>query len=363
MKIALVYDHVNKIGGAERIVESLHELYPEAPIYTAVYNPQTAPWAKKYTVVTSFMQKLPWAKLYHELYPILPTFAFESFNFNSFDLVISVTSAEAKSIITSPRTVHICYCLTPTRYLWSHSRDYFRNPLFKMISMPFISLLRTQDFISSRRPDCFIAISETVKARIKKYYGQSSQVIYPPVDTENFYPQKKPRRGSYFLIVSRLVQYKKINLAIEAFNELKLSLKIVGQGLAQKELKQMGGPTIEFLEHLTDDKLRRYYQNCRAFIFPQEEDFGIAALEAMACGKPVLAFKSGGALELIKQGETGEFFFPQTKAALIRGIKTVIQKDYSPEKCRRQAEKFSKKNFQLTFKQFINLNSEKRRTY
>ena len=357
MKIALIYDRVNKIGGAERILTALAEMYPEAPLYTLVYDKRRAPWASKFEIHTSFLQKLPFAKTYHEFFPVLPVFAFEQLSLNAFDLVISVTSTEAKGIVTTDSTLHISYILTPTRYLWSHYWEYFQNKLLRYLSLPVVALLRLWDYAAAQRPDTLVTISQTSARRIFKYYKRKAQVIYPPVDTKKFVVGSRQLadklENSYFLVVSRLVGYKRIEIAIAACNRLSLPLKIVGSGLAEMKLKKLAGPTIEFLGNLTDTELTLYYQNCRALLFPQEEDFGITAIEALACGKPVIAYRGGGATEFIKPGVTGELFYPQTVEALEGALEKFKQKTYSREFLRNQALKFSKERFKDQFKSLI----------
>ncbi len=352
MKVALVYDWVNKIGGAERVLEVLHELYPQAPLYTSVYFPPSSSWASKFEIRPSFLNKWPLAKRHHEFYPFLTPLALESFNFSDFDLVISVTSAQAKGVLTLPSTCHLCYCLTPTRYLWSGYKEYFKNKPLSFLSKPLLKYLRFWDKIASQRPDFYFSISENVSKRIKKYYLRDSAVIYPPVDVNKF-SLKREGKGDYFLLVSRLVAYKKVDLAIRAFNKLGWPLKIVGVGKQMPKLKLLAKKNIEFLGRLTDSKLVGYYQNCRAVIFPQEEDFGLVPLEAQACGKPVLAFKGGGALETVIEGKTGTFFYPQTTEALIKALKKFKAESFSPEVCRANAELFSKENFKKKFSQAV----------
>ena len=377
MKVALVYDRLNKWGGAERVLLALHKLFPRAPIYTSIYDRKKAPWASVFRVKTSFLQSLPFTTN-HELFSTLMPLAFESFNFDEFDLVISVTSEAAKGIITKPSTFHLCYCLTPTRYLWSGYDDYFENSVLKFISKPIVSYLRNWDKIAGQRPDAYIAISKEVKGRIKKYYNRDSEVIYPPLmvrgPVTRFPPVSAPssilmndevraagspssRATPFFLIVSRLVPYKKIDLAIKAFNKLKLPLKIVGTGSEKERLKAMAGPSIEFLGYLTDKELVGYYSTCRALVFPGIEDFGLTIPEAQSFGKPVIAFRAGGALETIINGKTGLFFNEQTIESLTKAIQqfnnlTIDQKD-----CIENAERFSYERFKKEFTSVININS------
>ncbi|PJC27959.1 glycosyltransferase family 4 protein [Candidatus Shapirobacteria bacterium CG_4_9_14_0_2_um_filter_39_11] len=354
MKVALVYDRVNKIGGAERVLEALHEIFPDAPLYTAVYNPKTAPWAEKFNVIPSFLNKFPFAKRSHEVYPWLTPLAFESFDFSEFEVVISVTSEAAKGIITKPKTLHICYCLTPTRYLWSGYEDYFKNEVFRFFTKPVVSYLRRWDKIAAQRPDVFVAISKNVQQRIKKYYGRDSEVIYPPVDIDKFpISNSQFPIGEYFLIVSRLVPYKKVNIAIQAFNKLGLPLKVVGTGREMGRLKRMAKKNIEFLGQLTDFQLLSYYQRCQAVVFPQEEDFGLVPLEAQACGKPVIAYRAGGALETVIERKTGEFFDKQTPENLEEIVKKFKPEKYKPEDCRQNALKFDIKIFKKKWKTYL----------
>lgn len=379
MKVALVYDRVNKIGGAERVLETLHQIWPKAPLFTAVYNPKTVPWAKKFKVVPSFLNKFPLAKTRHEAYPYLMPFAFESFSFDDYDVVISVTSEAAKGIITKPKTLHICYCLTPTRYLWSGYQDYFQNKTFRFLTKPIVSYLRSWDEIAAQRPDVYIATCENVKKRIKKYYGRNSEVIYPPVDIKKWRVRREEKgdlasnsrlltpNSNFFLVVSRLVGYKKVNLAIEAFNHLGLPLKIIGIGTQMRNLKRKARKNIEFLGQLTDKELLGYYQRCQAVIFPQEEDFGLVPLEAQASGRPVIAFRKGGALETVidpaksrrnvgiaGQEATGLFFTPQTPRALVRAVKQFEASQFKPQVCRQNAERFNQERFKKEIKEFIN---------
>ena len=367
MRIAFVYDRVNKFGGAERVLLALHEIWPEAPLYTAVYNPKSAGWARKFKVIPSFLNKFPFAKGRHEAYPYLMPLAFESFSFNGYDVIVSITSEAAKGIITKPKALHLCYCLTPTRYLWSGYEDYFSSSVFRFFSSPLVAYLRRWDKIAAQRPDLYLATCENVKKRIKKYYGRDSKVIYPPVDIKKFkrkhlrgevrpIQKRTPRRWSeddYFLVVSRLVGYKKVDLAIEAFNQLGLPLKIIGSGRQMGRLRRMAKDNIEFLGELTGKRLLGYYQRCQAVIFPQEEDFGLVPLEAQACGKPVIAYRKGGALETVIEGKTGLFFSPQTAEALARLVKKFNLAQFDPLVCRRNANRFSKERFAREIKKFI----------
>jgi len=237
MKVALAYDRVNKWGGAERVLLALHKIFPDAPLFTSVYNPKKAKWAKVFNVKTSFLQDFPFATTFHQAYAPLMPIAFESFSFTEYDLVISVTSEAAKGIITGPKTTHICYCLTPTRYLWSGYDFYFKNRFLRFFSKPAVLYLKTWENSASSRPNKLIAISREVKDRINKFYRRNAKVIYPSIID---FPKKITSNNSskdYFLVVSRLIPYKRVDLAIKACNKLKLNLKIVGTGSEYKKLK------------------------------------------------------------------------------------------------------------------------------
>jgi glycosyltransferase involved in cell wall biosynthesis len=355
MKVALVYDRVNKWGGAERVLLALHKMFPDAPLFTSVYNNKKASWAKVFDIKTSFLQAFPQAKTSHELYAGLMPMAFENFTFDDYDLVISVTSEAAKGIITKPKTLHVCYCLTPTRYLWSGYSDYFKGALFKLLTKPMVSYLRGWDKIAAQRPDKYIAISTEVKKRIKMYYGRDSEIIFPPL-MMNAKNQNEEATGDYFLVVSRLTNfYKRVDIAIKACNELKLPLKIVGSGMDSKKLKKMSGPTVEFLGNLTDEELGDYYKKCKALIFPGLEDFGLTMVEAGAFGRPVIAFRAGGALDIIKEGVTGEFFNEQTASSLKQVLKSFSHTRYNTKLCRENAERFSVAGFEKGLKVFLNI--------
>lgn len=352
MNVALLYDRVNRFGGAERVMMALHELFPKAPLYTLVHDTKQSEWAKNCEIVPTWMQRIPLAKKHHEWFPVIPIFAYETIDFKKFDVVISVTATEAKGIITAPSTTHICYCLTPTRYIWTHYNDYFRKQPFKTISLPFVSGLRVWDQVAGQRPDVMVAISKTVAARIYKYYRRQAPVIYPPVDTDMFTPEKITREH-FLLIVSRAVHYKHIDIAIAASQQLKIPLKIVGIGNELTQLKKSAGSGVEFLGDLTDSELIHYYRRCRALIFAQEEDFGLVAVEAMACGSPVIAYGRGGATETVISGITGEFFHLQTVEALKKTLLKSSTTQYNSMACRKQALQFSKSLFMQRFKKFV----------
>lgn len=360
MKVALVYDRVNKWGGAERILLSLRELFPNAPLYTSLYDEKGAKWADSFKIKTSFLQKLPGAKSRNEFLGTFMPISFESFNFDGFDLVISVTSEAAKGIITRPETCHICYCLTPTRYLWSGYDIYFKNFFLKTVSGPFVSYLRSWDKVASQRPDFYFAISKEVKKRIKKYYKRESDVIYPPVSFKNSKTGGLGER-KYFLLVSRLsksTSYKRVDVAIDAFNENKLPLKIVGSGGAFNYYKNKSGENIELLGEVSDEALSDLYSNAIALIFPSNEDFGLVTVEAMAQGAPVIAFNKGGATEIVKPGISGEFFSEQNSDSLNGVLKTFDYRSYNEKTMREEARKFSSETFKQKFVEAITEKTE-----
>lgn len=352
-RVAIVYDRVNKWGGAERVLLTLRELFPNATLFTSVYDDKRAPWARVFKKVQpSFLQHVPFAKNNHEyLAPLMPM-AFESFNFNDFDLVISVTSEAAKGIITPPHVEHICYCLTPTRYLWSGRSDYFANRFAQALSAPMTNYLRRWDTVASTRPDHMIGISTEVTNRIQKYYGRDSIRLFPPVDTKAFSGRRRDPQD-YFLIVSRLVRYKKVDLAIQAFNKLPYTLLIVGTGREEKRLKRMAKKNIYFLGRVEDEDLGKLYSGARAVIFPQREDFGIVAVEAQSAGVPVIAYKKGGAADMVIPGITGVFFNKQTVMSLTNAVKIFHRMRFNHLKARENALQFSKERFLEEFGRIV----------
>ena len=349
MRIALVHEYLNQFGGAERTLTVLAEMFPTAPIYTLLYDEKaTHGLFKGRAVTTSFLQKFPGAVHHHEWYPLLMPLAIEQFDFSAFDIVISVSASFAKGIITKPGTRHICYCLTPPRFLWGNSQQFGKDfgfpPLIRFASQPFISYLRMWDHLAADRVDEFWRISDFIGERVQKYYHQPSMLIYPPIDTTKFPVANVPTQG-YFLMVGRLVSYKKFDVAIKAFNALGLPLKVIGTGPEINRLKRLARGNIEFLGQVSDNELARCYRESKALIFPQEEDFGIVPLEAMASGRPVIAYRGGGARETIIENETGIFFDIQTPEAIIEAVQRFSGKRFDYERCRSRAEEFSVARF------------------
>ena len=350
MKVALVYDRVNKFGGAERVLLALHKIFPEAPLYTLVYDRKSAPWANVFKVIPTFINKIGFLKNKHEWLAPISSMAFETLDLREYDVIISITSSDAKAVITKPGQLHICYCLTPTRYFWSGEKQYAKDPKFKLIPKRLRNYFRTTDLLISKRPDKYIAISNEVLDRIKKYYHRESSVIYPSIDDKfyslDFTPEKE---RDYYLLVSRLVPYKKVDLAIKAFNKLNKPLVIVGTGSEESKLKELAGPFVNFVGAVDDQKLIKYYKNAKAVIFPQFEDYGLVPIEAQACGTPVIAFGKGGALETITKNKTGVFFQRQTTSSLINAIDRFEKLSLSSNDCYKNALRFNSKTFEKEF--------------
>ncbi len=360
MRIALIHDYITSFGGAERTFKVLTEMFDDATIYSLFYNPEIKnKFFPNTKIETSFLQKSPLflKNKYQLLLPFLPIAA-ESLDLRDFDLVISSSFSFAKGVIVRPQTTHICYCYTPTRYIWLDEKNQtgalWKNPLSKII----LHYSRIWDRQASERVDKFVAISKEVQKRIKKYYKQDSDIIYPPVDLDRAKLEIKDTKSheEYYLIVSQIRKYKRIDLAINAFNKLGLKLIIIGDGPERKKLQKKAKNNIKFLGWQPDKIVNKYYKNCIAFIFPGEDDFGIAPVEAMAYGKPVLAYRSGGAKESIIEGETGEFFDWPNTAVLADGVRRIRANlgKYNFQKIRYQAQKFSKKNFEKNFSELIN---------
>ncbi len=356
MRVALVHDWLNQMGGAENVLEVLVEMFPDAPIYTSIYDRKRMPARyRSWDIRVSWMNKLPGVGTHHQAYLPFYPLAFESFDLSEYDLVISNKSAFAHSVITPPHTVHISYCLTPTRFLWQYHAYRQREGIGRLknaLLQPILTWQRQFDRLAADRVDHFIAISTEVQARIRKYYRRESVVIHPPVDTQRFRPGSDPPED-YFLIVSRLIPYKRVDLAVEACTRLGLPLLVVGDGRDRAALERAAGPTVRFLGRVSDDELVRLMQRARAFLFPGLEDFGIAPVEAMACGRPVIAYARGGALDTVVPGVTGEFFYEQTVDALVEVLAHFDHRRYAPQACRAQAEKFDTQVFKEKFRAYI----------
>jgi len=356
-KIALVHYWLTGMRGGEKVVQSICNIFPDIDIYTLVYNrDKISDKINSHRITTSFIQKLPLAKSKYQNYlPFMPV-AIEQFDLSGYDLVISSESGIAKGVLTKPETCHICYCHSPMRYLWNMYFDYMKNEKPGFFKRNFISwyfnYLRVWDLASASRVDYFISNSHNVKNRIRKYYRRDAEVIYPPVDIENFKPGS--RKKDYYLIVSQLVSYKRIDIAVEAFNKLGRELLIIGEGPELKNLKKRAKSNIKFIGWADSAELASYYTEARAFIFPGEEDFGITPVEAQASGTPVIGYGKGGVLETVKDGETGVLFDDQDPYSLAGAVEIFESSDIGPsEKIRENSEKFSTEKFEERFKSFI----------
>lgn len=370
MKIALVHDYLVQNGGAEKVLEAFTEIFPEAPIYTLVYSQKLmhSKFRKK-MIKTSFLQKVPLAVARHRIFPQFMPFAIEQFDFSSYDLVLSDSSSFAKGAITGPKTLHICYMHTPMRFAWDDCQKYNHDFYFPKIVKKLVPLamnyIRMWDRISADRPDKIIANSKFVARRIKKYYRRGSLVINPPINISQF--KIDYQKKNYFLSAGRLMAYKRFDIVIQAFNQLGLPLKIIGRGPEMKRLKKMAKPNIEFLGRVSDKKLAQYFSQCQAFIFPQEEDFGIMAIEVMASGTPLIAYRGGDIPEHMEDGKMGVFFENQTPGDIIQAVKSFKNSDYDPNYIRKHALKFDKSVFKTKIKEYIkreyHLFKERSQTY
>jgi glycosyltransferase involved in cell wall biosynthesis len=358
LKLAIVHDYLNQMGGAEQVLKVLHELYPQAPIFTSIYEPSLVDAAfRQMDVRTTFMQRLPFVHRHHQAFlPMFP-FAFESIDLRAYDVVLSMSSAWAKNVLTRPETCHVCYCLTPMRFAWSFQDYTAREQLStwqKTMLQPMMMALRAWDVAGANRVDHFVGISSEINRRIRKYYRREAALIHPPVATRQF-AQAASDAGDdgYFLVVARLVPYKRIDLAVEACNRLKAPLKIIGHGRDRARLEALAGPTVEFLGRVDDATKLRYLQRCRAFLFPAEEDFGIAPVEALAAGRPVVAFAAGGMLDVVVEGETGLFFRDQTPEALAAALAHVPDFRWESRLISRHASQFDAGTFKSKLHHFI----------
>lgn len=355
MKIALIHDWLPFMGGAERVLTNFHELFPGAPIYTTICNRERLDGPlKNADIRTSHLQKKREIKNHRKLFPFMPT-AIESFDLNEYDVVLSSSSSVAKAVITKPDTMHICYCHSPMRYGWEFSHEYAGRMAgggikTKLVNY-FLTFMRVWDNVSADRVDYFIANSENVARRIWKHYRREAVVIHPPVRCKLF--NISDINEDYYLVVSRLQEYKKIDLAIEAFNRLGKPLMVIGDGPDREKLEKMANSNIKFLGRVSDDVIKEHYAKCKGFIFPGEEDFGITPLEAMASGRPVLAYGRGGALETVIDGKTGVFFKEQTVESLIDGVNKLENIKFNKNEIRKHAEKFDEEIFKEKIGRYV----------
>ena len=363
MRIALVHDWLTGMRGGEKCLESFCEMFPDADLYTLIYSPDhVSPTIRSMKVRASWLNRLPAVERYYRyLLPLFPS-AIESFDLSDYDLVVSSSHCVAKGVLPQ-RALHIAYIHSPMRYVWDQHDAYFdanASRIAKIGMSLWRRRLQRWDVRSSRRVEFFVANSDNVAVKIRKLYGREAAVIHPPVEVDRFFIQEQ--QEPYYLIVSALVPYKKIDLAIDAFNRLELPLKIVGEGPLRKRLQRMAKPNIEFLGWVDDEALPRLYASCQALIFPGEEDFGIVPLEAQASGRPVIAYGAGGALETIipfngdrLEAPTGIFFYEQTVAALVDAVRLFERQSgrFDAPQLRRQAAKFSRPNFKTAMRAFV----------
>lgn len=356
MKIALVHEMLVKLGGAERVLKLLCALFPGASLYTLFHNPKaTADWFENQNIHPSNLQKYyQWGIPPKFLLSKMPQ-AVENWHFDAYDTVISSSSAFAHGIKVPKNVKHICYCHSPMRYAWDYTHEYTKNysPLLKWWIARTLTPIRQWDYRSAGNPNVLLANSRHVQKRIQKYWRKPSEILYPPVDVRRF----NPRAGgeNYFLIVSALTPFKRIDLAVHAFNKLKHRLVIIGDGVQRKSLESIAHKNIDFLGYKDDQAVQEYMENCRAFIFPGEEDFGITPVEAMAAGKPVLAYGVGGVTESVQEGDSGEFFHEQSPDSLLDGLKRLMMNEshYDYKKIRAIAERFDREVFEAKMKKMV----------
>ena len=354
MRVAIVHDWLTNLGGAERVVAAMLEAYPKADLYTSVYNPDRLSLFDDYDVRTTFLQHIPLAKKKHQLFSALRRLAFEGIDLSDYDVVISSSTAEAKGIITSERTKHIAYINTPTRYLWSHFDDYLAEPGFGALDplarwqlRRTVAGARRWDFAAAQRPDMILANSQNVQDRIEKYYKRDSTVLYPVVDVERFrksHPRPTGMNRPYLVVISRLVPYKRVDLAVQAAKELQYPLVVICTGPELNRLRTVAGPDTVFLNEAPDEEVVQYMQHAEAFLFPGEEDFGITPVEAMASGVPVIAYGRGGASETVDDA-SGIHVPRQTIQAFVRAIQQLDKKQFDPAYLRARAQSFAKDRF------------------
>lgn len=364
-KIAIIAELLVKMGGAERVVKKLSEMYPDATICTLLYDEEKC--GKDFPrerIVASFMQKFPkFLRRHYRWFLTLMPYAIEKMDFSKYDLVISSSSAFAHGALTSSESIHICYCHSPMRYAWDYTHQYLNekwfNPVKKWLATGALEKVRIWDKIASDRPDFYIANSDHVRKRIEKYYRLPAEVIYPPVNTDRFNwaqsGDEQKEMGDYFFMMCTLTAYKKVDLVISLFNKIGKKLVIVGAGEEMNYLKSIAGENIVFKGRLSDEKCAEWMAGSKALIFPSEEDFGITMVEALAAGKPVLAYGAGGATEIVKPGFNGELFPEQTIESLEDGLGRMIVNfpNYHSKKISEESVRFSEENFEKNFRAYV----------
>ncbi len=355
MKVALVHDWLNQIGGAEDVLAALVNLYPQSPIYTSIYASELMPTVyRNWDIRTLWLDRMPAIHRHHQPYLPLYPVAWNGLNLSDYDVVLSNKSGFCHGLHVGKNTLHICYCLAPTRYIWQTDSYLAREGLGRLAKValnPLISALKRWDYAAAQRVHHFIAISSEIRERIKTYYHRDSIVIYPPVDTTRFKPSQTVE--DYFLIVSRLIPYKRIDLAVQAATRLGVRLKIGGKGRDMERLQALAGPTVEFLGYVPDEQLPGLMARCKAFLFPGLEDFGITPVQAQATGRPVIAFGGGGALDTVIPSKTGELFSEMTVDSLVEVMQRFDASAYNPSEIRTHALQFDTQVFNRQITDFV----------
>lgn len=365
MKVALVHDYLTQIGGAERVLKELTGLFPDAPIFTLLYDERsTRGMFQDKEIITSSLQRVPFARKHHRVFPMVMPHAAEAFTFEGFDVVISDSTSFAKGVIVPPHVSHISFCHTPPRYAWDDSRRYVGEfhalpRLLRFVAPLALTYLRLWDYAAAQRPDALLANSAHVKRRIRKYYGRDAAVVYPPVRTSYFADVARNPQG-HFLMVGRLLAYKRFDLGMKAAKEAGVPLRIVGHGPEYKNLRSMADSSVTFLGAISDQELKEEFASCRALLFPQEEDFGIVAVEAMAAGVPVIAYGFGGARETVVHGTTGVLVSRQEPAAFAQALREFRRQRFDPPAIRAHARTFDAERFRAKIMKTVNGKMETR---
>ena len=357
MKVALAHDWLNQIGGAEDVLDVLTDCFPGSPIHTSIYAPEVMPERyRQRDIRTLWIDKLPAIHRRHQSYLPLYPLAWQQLDLAEYDVVLSNKSGFCHGLRAKSDTVHICYCLTPTRYVWqleSYLAGEGISRAAEMILRPLIAWLKRWDYAAAQRVTHFIAISSAIQRRIERFYRRQSDIIFPPVDTSRFLPVPASQVEDYFLVVSRLIPYKRIDLAVRAASELGVKLKVAGRGRDLQRLRGLAGETVEFLGYVADDELPALMASCRAFLFPGLEDFGITTVQAQSAGRPVIAFAGGGALDTVVPGLTGEHFAEQTVASIKQIMASFDESAYDPESIRRHALQFDSSVFRQRISSYV----------
>jgi glycosyltransferase involved in cell wall biosynthesis len=356
MRVALIHDWLNQIGGAENVLESLVRVFPGAPVFTSMYAPDIMPPEyRTWDIRTTFMQHLPGVTRHHQAYLPLYALAFSSLDLAGYDLILSNKSGFCHGAPCRRGAIHVCYCLTPTRFLWQYEAYRARENINRGLNLflkPIVGLLRRWDYAAAQRVHHFIAISSEIQKRIRRSYYRESTIISPPVDITRFRPGPEPP-GDYLLAGGRLIPYKRVDLAVRACSQLGMRLVVYGDGRDRPALERLAGPCVTFVGRVPWDELVKLFQGAKAFVFPGSEDFGIAPVEAQAAGRPVIAFSGGGALDTVIPGRTGEFFGEQSLESLAAALASFDPGAYDPAVCRANAEKFSAERFERELKESV----------